>query len=453
MARSQPRRPALSTLARGSSSLAWEAAREWGYNTRLERGEDKIVERRRILMIAPTSFFADYGCHVRILEEVRSLQKRGHVVQLCTYHNGRDLPDIDTRRTVDVPWRKRIVVGSSKHKMYLDVALTLTVLRQVRSFRPDVIHAHLHEGALIGVVAGRIFRVPVVFDYQGSLTEEMLDHGFLRRGGRRHRFFRWLERRIDDLPDAIVPSGWAAESFLLERGIDAGRIDVVPDAVDLPRFDPGDWREAGREYRRELGIPEHAPVVVYLGLLADYQGTPLLIEAAHELLSWRSEAYVVIAGYPGVGRHAALAGQSPHADRILLPGRIPYERAPALLALGNAAAAPKQSATEANGKILNYMAMGLPTVCIDTPLNHKLLGELGRYIAPGDARALARELDRALDDPPARHAALRERVAAHFSWDQQVTELERIYDRLARPRPHAQPERERASTESFASDD
>ncbi|MEZ4582116.1 MAG: hypothetical protein R3A10_10865 [Caldilineaceae bacterium] len=27
--------------------------------------------RHRVLFIAPTSFFADYGCHVRILEEAR----------------------------------------------------------------------------------------------------------------------------------------------------------------------------------------------------------------------------------------------------------------------------------------------------------------------------------------------------------------------------------------------
>lgn len=46
----------------------------------------------RVLMIAPTSFFADYGCHVRILEEARILKKLGCRVTICTYHNGRNLP-------------------------------------------------------------------------------------------------------------------------------------------------------------------------------------------------------------------------------------------------------------------------------------------------------------------------------------------------------------------------
>src|SRR4051812_7270617 len=75
----------------------------------------------RILMVAPTSFFADYGCHVRILEEVRALQARGHRVRVCTYHNGADVAGVNIRRSVDVPWLRRAEVGSSRHKAYLDV--------------------------------------------------------------------------------------------------------------------------------------------------------------------------------------------------------------------------------------------------------------------------------------------------------------------------------------------
>lgn len=44
----------------------------------------------KVLMIAPTSFFADYGCHVRILEEAQYLRDAGHKVVICTYHLGRD---------------------------------------------------------------------------------------------------------------------------------------------------------------------------------------------------------------------------------------------------------------------------------------------------------------------------------------------------------------------------
>lgn len=378
-------------------------------------------------MIAPTSFFADYGCHVRIYEEISSLQQRGHVVELCTYHNGRDLPGISIRRTVDIPWRKRAIVGSSRHKLYLDAALTATVLRRVRAFKPDIIHAHLHEGALIGSTAGKLFGVPVIFDYQGSLTEEMIDHGFIPDHGIRLRFMRWLERRIDGLPAMIVPSSSTGANHLAASGTPDQRIEVVADAVDLKRFDPDALMEEGQAWRERLGIPADASVAIYLGLLASYQGTPTLIQAADIFLDRNPEAFVVIAGYPGVGRHARMAESSQHAARILFPGRIDYEQAPAILAAADVAVAPKRSVTEANGKVLNYMAMRLPTVCTDSAVNRDLLGTHGWFVPPDDPAALAAGIERALSATDSQRAALRARVARIFAWDTQVELVEQVY--------------------------
>ena len=104
----------------------------------------------RVLMIAPTSFFLDYGCHVRIVEEARILQQLGQRVTIVTYANGRDLPDLDIRRTLPIPWRQHYEVGSSRHKIGFDTLLGIKTLSVLARSRFDVIHAHLHEGALIG---------------------------------------------------------------------------------------------------------------------------------------------------------------------------------------------------------------------------------------------------------------------------------------------------------------
>ena len=157
----------------------------------------------RVLMIAPTSFFADYGCHVRILEEAQILQQLGHKVTILTYHNGSDVPGLDIQRGLPVPWRQNYEVGSSRHKIGLDALLGLKTLELLSRDRFDVIHAHLHEGALLGRVLGGLFGVPMVFDFQGSMTEEMLDHHFLRRESCMfaplRRLESWLDsRRADD---------------------------------------------------------------------------------------------------------------------------------------------------------------------------------------------------------------------------------------------------------------
>ncbi|HUG16276.1 MAG TPA: glycosyltransferase family 4 protein [Thermomicrobiales bacterium] len=387
----------------------------------------------RILMVAPTSFFADYGCHVRILEEARALTERGHMVRVCTYHNGSDVAGVEIRRSVDIPWLKRAEVGSSRHKAYLDVALCVETARQALAFRPDVIHGHLHEGALIGSVVARLLRKPLVFDYQGSLTEEMLDHGFIRQRGKRERVFRFLERRIDRLPDAIVPSGIAAERHLIRSGVDEAKVNLILDGVNTHRFDPARLRGSRAVVRERLGIPVHAPVVVYLGLLAEYQGTSLLIDAARELLRRRTDVYVVIAGYPGADAYAAKAAGMPVSGRVLFPGRVPYEDAPELLTAGDVAVAPKQSLTESNGKLFNYMAMGLPVVAIDNDTNRAILGELGHLVAP-DPGELASGIERALADGDCERSALRQRIVENFNWDDRVIDLECVYSSVVERR-------------------
>ena len=68
-------------------------------------------------MIAPTSFFSDYGCSVRILEEAKILQARGNELTICTYRNGKDIPGLTIRRTPSIPFREHYEVGSSPHKI------------------------------------------------------------------------------------------------------------------------------------------------------------------------------------------------------------------------------------------------------------------------------------------------------------------------------------------------
>jgi len=173
---------------------------------------------QKILMIAPTSFFADYGCHVRIWEEMRALQRLGHQLVLTTYHNGDDLPGLEIRRSWDLPWLKRTMVGSSRHKIYLDLALSWRTLRVALAWQPTIIHAHLHEGALIGAVLKRLLRIPLIFDYQGSMTSEMLDHSFLKPHSPFYLPLVTLEQKVNQQADALITSTHNAAYLLRQAG-------------------------------------------------------------------------------------------------------------------------------------------------------------------------------------------------------------------------------------------
>jgi glycosyltransferase involved in cell wall biosynthesis len=397
--------------------------------------EDATSPARCVLMVAPTSFFADYGCHVRILEEARALRTLGHRVTIATYYTGRDMDGLDIRRTLAIPWRRDYAVGSSRHKIAFDALLAARVLPLAVGLRPDVVHGHLHEGALIGGIVARLIGRPLVFDFQGSMSSEMVDHGFLTPGSRTHAAAGALERRVNRMADAIVTSTHHGARLLRDTfGVAADKIHSLPDQVNVEAFRPGLLPPGERRrLRSHLGIPDERTVVVYLGLLARYQGTDLLIEAAARAVAERPDLHFLVMGFPGPHVYQARAHAMGLAGHVTFPGRIPYEEAPKHLALGDIAVGPKQSATEGSGKLLNYMAMGLPVVAFDTSVSREYLGRDGTYAVPGSASSLAAcilELAAGPDRAREQGLRLRHRAETTFGWQRAVHRLLDVYEQL-----------------------
>src|SRR6266567_578394 len=252
----------------------------------------------RVLMLAPTPYFADRGCHVRIYEEARALRELGQEVLIVTYHLGRTMPGIATVRIPPVPWYRKLSAGPSWHKPYLDILLFFTALRAARKFRPEIIHAHLHEGALIGLLLKKFLSVPLLFDCQGSLTAELIDHGFIRRGSLLFRLFAILERFINRRVDFIVTSsGPGAQQLVEERQESSSKVLPLIDGLNA-----GDFRPLPREEaRRALNLPQDRIIAVFLGVLHRYQGEDLLLESIRMLREKGSRVHFLIMGFPEDG--------------------------------------------------------------------------------------------------------------------------------------------------------
>ncbi len=405
------------------------------------RGTDAVSgggQRRaglRVLSLAPTSFFSDYGCHVRILEEARALRDIGVDVTILTYYKGGNVPEFRIIRTNPTPWHGSYEVGSSRHKYVFDVMLAIRLARVLARNRFDIIHAHLHEGALIGSLISKPWRIPVCFDYQGSLTSEMLDHGFLKPNTKALGLWRWLERSIERLPSAIFTSTLNASEALKSQGDHAIPIRPLPDGVNTDVFRPDVLSLDERASRRmAYGIHNDDIVVVYLGLLARHQGISCLLDAAALLKTQGRRVKWLVMGYPGVKQWRDTAEAGGVSEDVIFTDRIPYWNAPQMLALGDIAIAPKLSLTEGSGKILNYMAMGLPTVAFETPAQVEYLGDLGMYAPVGNIEALAQRVAELIDEPKQRKAlgaAARMRAIQQFGWDRAASQLASTYYELA----------------------
>jgi glycosyltransferase involved in cell wall biosynthesis len=293
----------------------------------------------------------------------------------------------------------------------------------------------MHEGALMGAAIKRVLKAPMIFDFQGSLTSEMVDHRFLSADGWLYRPLRSFERLINLQADALITStANAAELLRRDFGFPAARLHIVNDRVDTDRHQPFDgspaWQAERERLRAELGIPAGRRIVAYLGLLAPYQGVNVLMEAARLLLAQLPDVHFLIMGYPDVPSYQRLAESLGIAGNVTLPGRILYKDTHAYLSLGDVAVAPKMSATEGSGKIPLYMSMALPTITFDTPVSREYLADTGIYAQFGSAEDLAAKLRIALEQPAWAAGlgwAARERAVRELSWDQAARRIEAIY--------------------------
>ncbi len=372
----------------------------------------------RVLAIAPTPFFVDRGGHVQIYEQARALQTLGNTLELCTYHIGRDMPGLTTHRIRKIGWYTKTDAGPAWGKLYLMILLFFLSWREVRRFKPDILHGHGWDGCWIAYGLHLLTGVPFVFDMQGSFTGEIVAHGYAKTQSLFFRLLKWIERRTLHLGSVVTQSEQMVADAIRDFGVKPDRIYHTYDGVDTadlaPGIDPGDLR-------RELGIPADRKIVVFLGLLKAYQGVDVLLEAIRVLVCERkyTDAHFLIMGFPDEDKYAAKARELGIGEYTTFPGKIDYKRRKYYYALGSVAVAPKLSPTEGDGKIYDYLAMGLPIVAFNRPASKEILGDLAFFAPLGDVNALAEALYLALTDE-ARAADLGRRGRAmaveKYSW-------------------------------------
>lgn len=396
----------------------------------------------RALHIGPTPFFADRGCHIRIRGLMLALQRRGITCSLVTYHHGREIDGVDTIRIPRIPGYTQLDAGPSPFKYVADFLLLLATCRAIVRERPDVLHGHLHEGALVGWLARNLIfwrRPPLVFDMQGSLVGELEGYAYFRGAGLLRRLFAAIEHVVDRLPARIACS--SPESLRIARdryGVAPERLHLVPDGIDPGA--PGGDRGA---CRRELGVGDDETLVVYSGSLLPVKGLEVLLATIAEVADRGLAVRFALIGYPTQATEAFLRRRGLQ-HRCHVAGRVDFERLAAFLAAADIAIEPKAAdAGEASGKVLNYMAAALPVVCFDTANNRAILGETGCYASAGSVAALADRIGELVADPQAARAAGlagQARAAATYSWDTSAATLESLYRDCLDPSAGRHPE-------------
>ena len=392
----------------------------------------------KILVVASTPFFSHRGTHIRILEEALALERRGHQVTIATYHIGDDIPS-DVKTAIDVRrirrwlfWYHKLEAGPDWQKILLDIMLIRKVFSLARTGRPDIIHAHLHEGAAIAWVVQKLLfwrGMKLVVDLHGSLTKEMVSHAYLR-GGWLRTIFKWLETWINNLGDAVVTSSWE-NTVEIQASRSGDRVETILDGVNIASYRAAFDLPRTRDY---FHFPEDKVIVTYTGALIPNKGTSFLWEALPMVHEACPEAHFVIAGFP-LDLVWPLIERQDWSRSATFISPLPYFDLPMLLRASDIGIDPKDTSTrQASGKVLQYMGAGLPVACFATDNNREYLADAGAYAPELSGIGLARVIIALVRDEESRREKgnISGERAEMFSWDAPAERLEAIYLRLTK---------------------
>jgi len=305
-----------------------------------------------------------------------------------------------------------------------DLRALIGLFRILLREQPAILHTHTAKAGALGRVAGLLAGVPTrIHTFHGHVL-----HGYFGRLG--SAVVRAAEMILGRIATRIVAVSPEVKDDLATRHriAPASRIDVVPLGLELDAlYDAGRHRGA---FRRELGVPDGAPLVVMVGRVTAVKEPEVALAAMKRVVAARPDAVLAVVGGGEMleevrGRVADLG----LSDRVRLTGwrsDLPVIFADADVALltsrneGTPVALIEAGA--ASVPAVATRVGGVPTVVVD--------GETGLLAPRGDDAAIALAVLDLLGDPGRRRemgAAARERVRERFSGERLLRDIDRLY--------------------------
>ena len=314
------------------------------------------------------------------------------------------------------------------------------LIEVARHVRPDILHAHSPVlNAIPALRVGRLLGLPVVYEVRAFWEDAAVDHGTTREGSPRYRVSRALETRTFKRAGRITTICEGLRADILARGIDPGKVTVIPNAVDIEAFDPGG--EPDEALKARLGLSGCA-LIGFIGSFYAYEGLDLLLDAFPQILARLPEARLLLVG--GGPQEAALKAQAERlgiSGRIVFTGRVPHQEVQRYYDLIDVLAYPRHSMrlTELVTplKPLEAMAQGRLLVASDVGGHRELIrdGKTGVLFRAGDVDSLAGTIVKLLsrrDRWPELRQAGRRYVVEERNWAKSVSNYRQVYGSLVK---------------------
>ncbi len=370
----------------------------------------------------------------RVWAEAQALRRDGWLVSVVGpgFSGGRWHEHVDGVEIYRFPFAAT-GAGLAGHLLEYAVAVpALSILAALAHLRRrvDVIHAANPPDFFFPLArAFHQLGAAFIFDQHDPSPELYRAQGG-RQGGLIDRFLVWCERESFHAADVVIATNESIARLARGRGgVDARRVVVVRSSVDTARtyrVEPDQLLKKGRQF-----------LVVYVGVMGPQDGVDLFVHASRRIADLLPGAVQFMAIGDGSERGSArrLAKRLGMGEDIHFPGRLTDAQLRTALSTADLAIGPDP----ANGfnelctmnKTMEYMAMGVPSVCFDLAETRETAGEAALYARPNDPLDLARcavEILTSNDRGVALASVGRARMEGELRWERSVAALRRAYD-------------------------
>ena len=342
----------------------------------------------------------DMSLRYLLLNQLRAIAAEGYEV-VGISSSGPDVPTVQAAgiRHIEVPMTRRL-------SPVADLLSLLRLYQVMRRERFTIVHTHTPKPNLLGQLAARLARVPVVM----STVHGFYFHDDMEPTWR--RFYVFMEKISARCSDLILSQNSEDVETAVREGIAPRmRIRLLGNGIDITRFDrtrvSAETRSA---LRLELGLAEGAPVVGFVGRLVAEKGILELFEAAREILAAIPAARFLVVG--PTDHHKTDALSPDHARKYGVEKAFVFtglrQDMPEMYSLMNVFVLPSHREGFPRSP-MEAAAMGVPAIVTDVRGCRETVrhGVNGLLFPKQDARALAAAILEVLGDPE-RAAALGE---------------------------------------------
>ena len=354
--------------------------------------EPEAEARLKVCMLAACPFPANHGTPGSIREMAEALAERGHEVHIVTYHFGENIPLRGPRlhRIPALTSESAVVVGPTKRRPLYDLQMVFKTLQVIYRHGPDLLHAHGYEAALIAWLCRSISRIPVVYSGHNTMADELPSYRFIRPQWLATALARLLDAVVPRLAQRCIPHSVNIDQFFRQMGLGSRIEPIVNFGINLETMRGGDGDSVRQRYRLGAG-----PVVLYAGVLDEFQRLDLLLEAMKTVLWYEPQSKLLLVVTIPQERHLAAvrrrADELGIAEHLVLTDPQPLSAVRDCLAACDVAVVPRPQAPGFPIKLLNYMAARKPCVLFASSASAGLRDHHNALLVASDTSAALAE--------------------------------------------------------------